>query len=348
MKRILVVDDNPENIELVKDVLDMAGHQTYEAKNGQIALAIAQSEQPDLILLDVSMPGMSGFDVCERLKADDRTAHIPVIMLTALSDVDSRVHGLAAGAEDYLTKPFSPRELIARVDRSLKAKNINDDLRDKQKTTRAAFERFVAPPIVDQLLKHPEQVKLGGRLQTVTVLFADLEGFTTLAERTDPEQLLQLLNLYHSLMVKIILLYGGTIDKFIGDCVMALYNTPNDQPDHIARAVKSALHIQDEIYWFHQKLEEKQRMRINFGIHTGVAVVGNVGTDRLMNFTAVGDTVNIAARLQGMAENGRILVSEAVYRATTDFVYGRSRGAFRVKGRTEPVETYEISNTLLD
>jgi class 3 adenylate cyclase len=343
-----VVDDNPENIELVKDVLDMAGHQTFEAKNGQIALAIAQTEQPDLILLDVSMPGMSGFDVCERLKGDDRTAHIPVIMLTALSDVDSRVHGLAAGAEDYLTKPFSPRELIARVDRSLKAKNINDDLRDKQKSTRAAFERFVAPPIVDQLLKHPEQVKLGGRLQTVTVLFADLEGFTSLAERTDPEQLLQLLNLYHSLMVKIILLYGGTIDKFIGDCVMALYNTPNDQPDHIARAVKSALHIQDEIYWFHQKLEEKQRMRINFGINTGVGVVGNVGTDKLMNFTAVGDTVNIAARLQGMAENGRILVSEAVYRATSDFVYGRSRGAFRVKGRSEPVETYEVSNTLLD
>lgn len=346
--KILVVDDNSDNIELVRDVLSMAGHHTINALNGPTAIAMAYDEHPDLILLDVNMPGMSGFEVCSQLKTDDRTAHIPIIMLTAQSDVDSRVKGLAAGADDYLTKPFSPRELMARVDRSLKTKGIADELREKQEMIRNTFERFVAPPIVEQLLKNPDLVKPGGRLQPVTVLFADLEGFTTLSETMEPETLLQLLNKYHTHVVRIILQYNGTIDKFMGDAVMALYNTPVEQPDHIARAVKSALHIQDELYWLHQKLPVAHRLRINFGIHTGLAVVGNVGTENLMDFTAVGDTVNVAARLQSLADKGQILVSKHVYEETTDFVYGRSRGTFHVKGRAEPVETYEISNTLFN
>jgi class 3 adenylate cyclase len=344
--KILVVDDNPDNIELVKDILAMAGHSVLQALNGTSALNVAGEQLPDLILLDVNMPGMTGFEVAAKLKEARATAGIPIIMLTAQSDVDSRVKGLAVGADDYLTKPFSPRELIARVERSLKTKETTDTLRVTQEMIRNTFERFVAPQIVEQLLKNPDLVKPGGKLQPTTVMFADLQGFTSLSERTDPEALLQLLNRYHSFIVKIILQYNGTIDKLIGDGVMALYNTPIEQPDHIARAVKSALHIQDELYWFHQKLPEPHRMKINFGIHSGTVVVGNVGTEKLMNFTAVGDTVNVAARLQGIADNGQILVSRRVYEATSDFVYGRSLGVFQVKGRAEPIETYEISNTL--
>jgi adenylate cyclase len=294
------------------------------------------------------MPGMSGFEVCSQLKGNEKTARIPVIMLTAQSDVDSRVKGLAVGADDYLTKPFSPRELMARVERSLKAKEVADDMREKQTMIRATFERFVAPSIVEQLLKAPDLVAPGGKTQQITVLFADLEGFTSLSERSEPELVIRLLNQYLSFVVKIILQYNGTIDKLIGDCVMALYNTPLEQPDHVARAVKSALHIQDELYWFHQKLPEEHRMRINFGIHTGIAVVGNVGTDKIMDFTAIGDTVNVAARLQNMADHGQILVSETVFKATEDFIYGRSRGAFQVKGRAEPIPVYELSNTLFE
>jgi class 3 adenylate cyclase len=346
--KLLVADDNRDNIDLVLDILSMTGHDILTAFDGTTALDLAHSTLPDLILLDVNMPGLSGFEVCERLKGDERTKRIPVIMLTALTDVDSRVKGLAVGADDYLTKPFSPRELLARVDRSLKAKVASDDLMGQKERVRLTFERYVASSIVEELLKNPDQVKLGGRLQEVTVLFADLEGFTGLSERTDPQELLRVLNAYHALMVKIITRYEGTLDKFVGDGVMALYNTPVEQPDHIARAVKTALHIQDELYWFHEKLEPQYRLSINFGINTGMAVVGNVGTDKLMNFTAVGDAVNVASRLQDMATRGQVLVSKPVYDAVEAFVLGRARGIVKVKGRVEGVDVFQVSNSPIE
>jgi len=345
---ILVVDDNRDNLDLVNDILSASGHVLIQAMTGPEAIRQAQAHRPDLILLDVNLPGMTGFDVCAVLKTQESTSTIPIIMLTAQADVESRIKGLKSGADDYLAKPFSPRELLARVERTLKQQLVNQDLRQKQQVIRATFERFVAPSIVETLLKNPDLVKPGGILQPITVMFADLQGFTSLSERLDPEMLLQLLNAYHSFIVKIILQYSGTIDKLLGDGVMALYNTPLEQPDHISRAVKSALHIQDELHWFHQSLPPEHRMTINFGIHTGVAVVGIVGTENLMNFTAVGDTVNVAARLQSIADAGKILVSRVVYEETQDFIFGRSRGLLPVKGRRESVDVFEISNTLFE
>lgn len=353
--KILVVDDNRENIILVRDVLEVANYDVVEAVSGPKALELVSEDKPDLILLDVNMPGMNGFEVCKVLKEDEATHNIPVIMLTAQSDVDSRVIGIEAGADDYMTKPYSPRELLARVERSLRSKVAGDDMRatheelkQQQELVKHTFSRFVASSIVEQLLKDPSSVKLGGQLQSVTVLFADLQGFTSLSEHTEPEQLLALLNSYHTFMVKIVLKYGGTIDKFLGDGLMALYNTPVQQDDHIARAVKTALHIQDDLYWFSQELPDELRTKVNFGIHTGKAIVGNVGSENLMDFTAVGDTVNVAARLQGVATDGEILVSAPVYEATQDFVFGRTRGHLTVKGRKEPVDSYQISNTYFE
>lgn len=353
--KILVVDDTYENIILVRDVLEVAKYHVIEAKNGFEAIEIATAQLPDLILLDVNMPAMDGFEVCKILKNDDATRNIPVIMLTAQSDVDSRVEGIQVGADDYMVKPYSPRELLARVERSLRSKAISDDmratqaeLRQQQRIIKQTFSRFVASSIVDELLKDPTRIKLGGQLQAVTVLFADLQGFTTLSEHTEPEQLLQLLNNYHTFMVNIVLKYGGTIDKFLGDGLMALYNTPIQQDDHIARAVKTALHIQDELYWFSQELPEKLRTKVNFGIHTGNAIVGNVGSENLMDFTAVGDTVNIASRLQDVATDGTIYVSAPVFEATQDFIFGRTRGLIPVKGRKGSIDSYQISNTYFE
>lgn len=169
-----------------------------------------------------------------------------------------------------------------------------------------------------------------------------------MSERLHPETLLQVLNAYHALFGKIIDLYGGTIDKFIGDGVMALYNTPQPQTDYVARAVKTALHIQDELYWFHQRLEPNHRLLVNIGISEGQAVVGNVGMLDHMNFTAVGDTVNVAARLQELAAHGQILVTESVYNITNDFVIGKPRGWLKVKGRQEPISVVQISNSPIE
>ncbi len=340
--KVLVADDNANSRQLVKDIVESIGCATLVAADGPSALEAAQSQVPDLIILDVNMPGMSGFEVCAALKSDPVLSQIPVIMLTALADIENRVTGLGLGADDYLSKPFSPRELIARVNARLRRKAEADDLRKTQDLVRQTFERFVSPSVVERLLMDPSQVKLGGFLQEVTILFADLEGFTSISERTDPEKLLSVLNLYHSLIVSFIQKHVGTVDKFIGDGVMALYNTPLPQEDHALRAIRTALDIRAALPAFYQQFSDEYRMKINFGIHSGMAVVGNVGTQNLMNFTAVGDTVNVAARLQEMSVNGQILISDAAYRLCGIPLNVNPIGYQSVKGRVEPALVYEV------
>jgi adenylate cyclase len=340
--KILAVDDKADNIELIYDIVSALGHDVEKAYDGAQALAAVQVDLPDLILLDVNMPGMSGFEVVALLKADERTAQIPIIMITALSDIDNRVEGLGLGADDYLAKPFNARELAARVEARLRAKTETDNLRSTQEIIRQTFERFVSPSVVQQLLKDPSSVRLGGKLQELTVFFADMENFTTISEHADPERLLTALNLYHELIVEIVQANFGTIDKFIGDAVMALYNTPLDLPDHSIQAVRTAYQISKALPEFHRQFEPKFRMNINFGIHTGMAIVGNVGAPQLMDFTAVGDTVNVAARLQGLSDGGQILISEATYELVKKCVKVRPLGQVNFKGRSVPVSTYEV------
>ncbi|MBC7870118.1 MAG: response regulator [Chitinophagaceae bacterium] len=340
--KILAVDDKADNIELITDIVTALGHDVEKAYDGLQALAAVQGDLPDLILLDVNMPGMSGFEVVALLKADPKTAQIPIIMITALSDIDNRVEGLGLGADDYLAKPFNARELAARVEARLRAKTETDNLRSTQEIIRQTFERFVSPSVVQQLLRDPSGVRLGGKLQELTVLFADMENFTTISEHADPERLLTALNLYHELIVEVVQANLGTIDKFIGDAVMALYNTPLDLPDHPTQAVRTAYQISQALPEFHRQFEPKFRMNINFGIHTGMAIVGNVGAPQLMDFTAVGDTVNVAARLQSLSDGGQILISEATYALVKDCVKVRSLGQVTFKGRSVPVSTYEV------
>jgi len=344
--KILAVDDKPDNIELIADIVEALEYEVLKAYDGQTALDIVGANPPDLILLDVNMPGMSGFEVVSQLKSDSITAQIPVIMLTALTDVKHRVEGLGLGADDYLTKPFSARELVARIETRLRAKSETDGLRATQQMIRQTFERFVSANVVEQLLHNPSEIKLGGKLQEVTVMFADMEGFTTISERTNPEHLLSVLNKYHELIVSIVQSNNGTIDKFIGDAVMALYNTPLPQEDHALNAVRTACQIRDELPEFEQQFEPELRMNINFGIHTGNAIVGNVGAPQIMDFTAVGDTVNVAARLQGTSDGGQISISEATYDIVKDFVVAEEMGQKQFKGRSEAVMTYEVHSSV--
>lgn len=341
--KVLTVDDNPDNLALMSDIVAGLGYTVLKAMDGLQALAIVANETPDLILLDVNMPGMSGFEVIKELKKQETTASIPVILLTAMADVEYRVEGIDLGAEDYLTKPYSPRELIARVERRLQSKTQTDNLREMQRQIRETFERFVSPSIVHKMLQDPASVELGGKLQEITVLFADIENFTPISERTDPVKLLTVLNQYHELIVRIIQGHQGTVDKFIGDAVMAIYNTPVEVPDHALAAVRSAYYIREALAEFHTQLEPEFRLPINFGIHTGVAVVGNVGAPHIMNFTAVGDTVNVAARLQSLSHGGQILISETTYQAVAPRITAEAIGLSTIRGRTGQVSTYEIT-----
>jgi adenylate cyclase len=340
--KVLVAEDNRDSRELVSDILLNLGHVPILAPNGRVALEKIQEDLPDLVILDINMPEMDGFQVCAALKSNPATDRIPVIMLTAQVDVESRVTGLQLGADDYLPKPFHPRELIARIETRLRAKEETDSLREQREHIRRTFERFVAHEIVEQLLEDPTRVQLGGAEAIITVLFADLEGFSTLSEHTEPPHLLEVLNAYLKFLVDHIKSNGGTIDKFLGDGVMALYNTPLAQSDHALRAVRTALNIRDALPDFHRDLEPKFRLGVNFGIHTGSAIVGTVGSPELMDFTAIGDTVNLASRLQGLSENSQITVSEDTYGLVKDRVLAERVGARSVRGREVAVVTYLI------
>lgn len=340
--KILIAEDNADSRELLTEILESLGHQVVVAYDGVHALELYNAESPDLCILDVDMPRKSGFEVVEVLKSRPDTAATPVIMLTAQGGVESRVKGLGLGADDYLTKPFNPRELIARVKTRLKAKAETDDLRQQREVIRNTFSRYVAQEIIDWMMENPSKISLGGQLRQITVLFADLEGFTSVSENANPVELLNILNQYHGLLVSLVKRNGGTIDKFLGDGLMALFNAPIDLEDHVYKAVRTALEVRNALPLFHAELDERFRLGVNIGIHTGTAVVGNVGASDLMDYTAVGDTVNLAARLQGLSHNNEITISEDVYRAISERVQAESIGSQTVKGRGKPVIVYHV------
>jgi len=340
--KILVADDAPDNVALVQDVLAVEGYEVIPAYDGAEALLQIRLHLPDLVLLDINMPRLDGYEVCRRLKEDAETADIPVLMLTALAEPDYRVKGLQLGAEDYLTKPFDYRELVARVRARLRNKYTADDLRAAQQAIRSTFERYVSPRVVERLLADPSQVRLGGVQQPVTILFADLRGYTALAEALPPEQLVDVLNGHLTVAAQAILAQEGTISTFVGDLVMAIYNAPLPQPDHALRAARTALALHQGMAAHHAGLAPELRMDFGVGIVTGEAVVGNLGARELQLYTAVGDVVNLAQRLEEIAGGGKVFISDGTRQALGTGASVRSLGAVLVRGRSEPVVVYEL------
>ncbi|MFN2227965.1 MAG: response regulator [Anaerolineae bacterium] len=339
---ILVADDRPDNVELVRDLLTMEDYLVLDATNGQEALDQIRAHLPDLILLDLDMPLLDGYEVCTRLKADPVTADIPILMLTAWAEPDQRVKGLQLGAEDYLAKPFDYRELLARVRARLRVKQEADRLRVAQQTIRQTFERYVPPHVVERLLADPSQVRLGGQQQEVSVLFADLRGFTSLAEALAPEQLVEVLNGHLTVAATAVLAYEGTISQYAGDLIMAIFNAPLPQPDHALRACRAAVSLRRAMRDYHAGLPAHLRMKFGIGVASGEAVVGNVGVKELLHYTAIGDTVNLAQRLEEIAAGGEILLTGRTRQLLGPGVQVESRGSRIVRGRSETVNIYVL------
>jgi adenylate cyclase len=340
---ILIADDRPETVQLIRELLTMEKFQVVTALDGQEALDQIYRHMPDLVLLDLNMPRLNGFQVCQRLKADPATADIPVLMLTAWAEPDQRVKGLQAGADDYLAKPFDHRELIERIRTRLRAKQETDRLRAAQRAIRRTFERYVPPHVVEQLLADPAQVALGGAQQMVTVLFADLRGYTTLAESLPPDQLVGVLNGHLTAAAQALLAYDGTISQYAGDLVMAIFNAPLPQPDHALRATRAAVQLCQEMARYHAQLPLELRMEFGIGIASGEAVVGNIGAKELLHYTTIGDTVNLAQRLEEIAVGGEILLTEA----TRQLLAGtparvKPKGLTSIRGRSESIVVYAL------
>lgn len=340
---IMVVDDRPESVQMISDLLAREGYQVLTAYTGQEALESVSRRLPDLVLLDLNMPVMNGYEVCERLKANPVTADIPVLMLTAWADPDHRVRGLQLGAADYLVKPFDYRELLVRIQARLQVKQQTERLRAAEKAIRHTFERYVPPHVVERLLADPTQVRLGGTHQTITVLFADLRGYTALAEALSSEELLEVLNGHLTVAATAVMAYDGTICQYVGDLVMAIFNAPLHQPDHAARAVQAALKIRRDLEAFHATLPPELCMEFGIGIASGEAVVGNIGAKEFFHYTAVGDTVNLAQRLEEMAHGSEILVTESTrHLLDGTAVRATPRGLTSIRGRNVPIPVFAL------
>lgn len=343
MPKILIADDRPDFVQLLRDLLTVEGYQVVTAENGREALETIYQCAPDLVLLDLNMPVMDGYQVCHQIKTDPATADIPVLMLTAWADPEYRVKGLELGAEDYLAKPFEHRELLARIQTRLRTKQEADRLRAVQKTIRETFERYVPLHVVEQLLADPSQVALGGAQQVVTVLFADLRGYTTLAETLRPEQLVDVLNGHLTVAAQAVLAFDGTISQYAGDLVMAIFNAPLPQPDHTLRAAQAALRLCQEMATYHASMPAELRMEFGIGIASGEAVVGNIGAKEFLHYTAIGDTVNLAQRLEEIAAGGEILLNERARQLLENTIARvEPRGITSIRGRSESAAVYAL------
>ena len=357
--RVLIVDDDPDMVAFFAHLLITEGMGVDAAYDGEAALAHIAATPPDLVLLDVVMPGMSGFEVCERLKADPATALIPVVLVTVLEDHASRVRGIEAGADDFLCKPVSREELLARVKtlrrlhqtrRELEGRRLAAEVRRKE-AIRRTFSRYLSPrlagQIMDDLGDEAASFKVDARRAAVVALFADLRGFTRITESIDVDNVVGMLNEYFTVLTEVAYENDGTIFNMAGDSLLVGFNVPFDQVDAPARAWRTAEAMVSRFApiaaaW-------KQRHGVDAGIGIGMcrgeAIIGNVGSPHYMSYTVIGDTVNTAARLMQMAKASELLLSGAAYAAIRDLVpAGRveSRGEVALRGKSGATPVYSI------
>jgi class 3 adenylate cyclase len=349
--RILIVEDAPANIQTLAAILKEKGYQISVATNGKQALEVLARVQPDLILLDVMMPEMDGFETCRRLKAAEQWRHIPVIFLTAKSETADLVQGFELGAVDYVAKPFNAHELLARVNthltidelrRSLANKNV--ELARAHEFVRRAFGRYVSEEVATSILQSPEGLELGGEEREVTILMSDLRGFTALAARLTPHEVIEFLNLYLEAMVDVISRYGGTIDEIIGDAILVIFGAPLACDDHAAKAVACGLAMQLAMTEVNQRLTAKgaAELDMGIGIHTGRVIVGNIGSLRRTKYAAVGSNVNLAGRIESFTTGGQLLISENTREKIKASL--RIDGQYQVepKGATGRLQLHEV------
>ena len=340
--RILVVDDNIQNVELLEAYLSTAGYEVLKAYDGEEALKAVEQENPHLILLDVMMPKLNGYQVCRILKEKETTRFTPIIMITALKEIEDKIKGIEAGADDFLSKPFNKLELLTRVKSLLRLRHLRDELdrkkEEEKERMKQIFKTYLSDEIANLVLSNPEKFfRLGGEKRTVTVIFADLRGFTKLAERHPVEVVFKILNQFFQEMTQVIFHYRGTLDKFIGDAIMAYFGAPMSYPDDVIRSIKTAMEMQKVF----TKLKEQWKqsglidLGLGIGLSTGEVIFGNVGTKRVMNYTIIGDTVNVAQRLEEMASTGQILISDSTYQVVKDQVIVRDLPPLNLKGRKE-------------
>ena len=336
--RLLVADDNKVNRLLLARSLTLQGHQVQSAENGRVALEMLRRATFDLLLLDMEMPEMDGFQVMEQLAADKTLRDLPVIVTSSLEGVAHVVRCIELGADDFLHKPVNPVLLKARVDSSLEKKR----LRDQQK---ALVQRFATSAVADDLQQ--SGFALGGKRVQATVMFCDIRGFTAIVESQGPEETIELLNTWYTLMFEAITAQGGVVNQMIGDGLMVIFGAPLPVAEPPMAAVRAALEMMEmiELLNAERAAEGKAALAIGVGIATGDVFAGYTGTQERATYTCVGDTVNLAARLEAHTKvAGRgILVDDATQAALHARVATEPLGAVPFKGKAVPTEVFAVS-----
>ena len=334
---ILVVDDAPENIDLLDSVLSQE-YTIKAALNGEKALKIAGSENPpDIILLDIEMPGMDGYEVCRRLKADPQTRDIPIIFVTAKSDESDETKGLEIGAVDYITKPFSPPIVQARVKTHLALKMMRQRVED-------AFGRHVHPSVAELILSG--RLNMDGEMKDVTLLFSDLRNFTTFAEQNHPKVVFARINEYYSSMSEIVHRFDGVVLQYVGDEIEAVFGAPFPDDHHPDKAVQAALEMRQTLTELNARIRDlgQTQFRHGIGIHSGPVLAGVVGSTERQTYCLVGDTVNVASRVADLCKKYEtdILVSHQTFQHLRQNYGLTALPPTQVKGRNQSLMVYRI------
>ena len=360
---LLAVDDLPQNLRLLDAILSPRGYRMVTATSGEEALALLPASGADLVLLDIVMPGIDGYEVCRRIRGTRGFEYLPVIMITASGDQE-KVRAIEAGADDFVTKPLNQGELLARVASLARVKRYQDTI-ERQAAELAAWNgelaarvdaqvaelqrvnrlrRFLSPQLVDLVIDSGDEGFLASHRREIVVVFCDLRGFTRFAESSEPEEVMGVLAEYHTALGELIHRFEGTLERFTGDGRMVFFNDPLPCDDPAGRAVTMAVAMRDRVGalaegWTRQGHD----LGFGIGIAQGFATLGRIGFEGRFDYAAIGSVTNLAARLCGEAGPWQILVAPRVHSATEALATGEPVGELDLKGFSRPVRAFAVT-----
>ena len=368
--RILVADDNEANLDILRTRLATQGYEIVTAIDGEEALDAARKYQPDLILLDVMMPKRNGFEVCRLLKADTTLPFMPIILVTAKGETRDIIEGLNSGGDEYLTKPIDHGALMARVASILRIKALHDTVHEQSAQLQAQtaelaewnrmleqrvaeqldelervnrLKRFLPPQLAEMVISSGDDRLLESHRRDVAVVFCDLRGFTALAETAEPEEVMDVLREYHTALGEIIYRFEGTLERFLGDGMMVLFNDPIPCPDPAACAVRMALAMRERVSELTQRWRKHGHdLGFGVGIAQGYATIGKIGFEGRFDYAAIGAVANLASRLCSEAKAGQILISQRVLSSVENLFEIENLGELSLKGIIQPIPVHDV------